>query len=161
MLHRMLLCKRPRRRNKQVPAVEIAARQSTVGIKRAASTDITSAMEFIRANACEPIRIEAVAASVHVPLRTFELEFAAVMGTTVGEEIRRVKLERVKHLLVTTELPLSTVARLVGINDASYLSNFFRRLTGHTPAQYRKQHRFLNDSPATEATATRKVLVRS
>jgi LacI family transcriptional regulator len=144
MVHQLIQGKTLKQRVIKVPVLGIVERYSTVGVKRALATDITRALGYIREQACENIRIEDVAATVHVPLRTFELEFRDVVGHTVGTEIRRVRLNRVKLLLETTRLPLSTVARMVGLNDAAYLSKFFTRLTHLTPAQYRDQHQRKN-----------------
>ena len=95
-LHRLMRGERPARRAVQLPALELVERESTVGKQRAATTDIDRALEFIRQKACEDIRIEHVAAHVGVPLRTFEIQFSAATGRTVGEEIRGVRLERAK-----------------------------------------------------------------
>jgi transcriptional regulator GlxA family with amidase domain len=76
-----------------------------------------------------------------MPLRTFELEFAAARQRTVGDEIRAVRLARAKTLLETTDLPLARVANQVGFQAAAYLNQFFRRETGITPATYRRQKR--------------------
>ncbi len=85
---------------------------------------------------------------VYMSLRTFEIQFAAATGHTVGEEIRTVRLQRTKHLLETTDLSISAVAKLVAMNDGTYLNHFFRRWTGTTPLAYRRQSR--------EATANEK-----
>ena len=140
LLHRLLLGKRLARRMLWVPALELVPRESTVGKRRADATDVERALEFIRDRACAGIRIEDVAAHVHVPLRTFELQFAEQMGRTVGVEVRRVRLERAKSLLETTDLPLASVAHLLGMNAPNCLTDFFRRWLDTTPAAYRRQH---------------------
>jgi LacI family transcriptional regulator len=141
LLHRLLRGERPHRRTVQVPALELVARESTIGKQRAAATDVERALEFIRAKACDGIRVEDVAAHVLLPLRTFEIQFAAAVGRTVGAEIRTARLQRITHLLTTTDLSLSSVARLAGMNGPSALNEFFRRWTGTTPAKYRMQRR--------------------
>ena len=140
MLHGLMQGKRPARRVLRIPVEELLERESTIGKHRAAATDVQRAVEFIRRNACEGIRVRDVAAHVHLALRTFELEFAAARQSTVGDEIRSVRLARAKTLLETTDLPLARVATQVGFHAASYLNQFFRRETGITPAKYRKLH---------------------
>ena len=59
------------------------------------------------------------------------------LGGDPLEEIRQVRLTRAKQLLETTDLPISSVARLLAMNDGCYLNNFFRRWTGMTPLAFR------------------------
>jgi LacI family transcriptional regulator len=141
MLHGLMQGKPPARRVLRIPVEELLERQSTIGKHLAAATDVQRALEFIRRNACDGIRVRDVAAHVHLALRTFELQFAAAQRRTVGDEIRSVRLARAKTLLETTDLPLARVANQVGFQAASYLNQFFRRETGITPAKYRKRLR--------------------
>jgi LacI family transcriptional regulator len=141
LLHRVMRGERLSRRSMLVPALELVERDSTIGKQRAAATDVQLALEYIRQHACEGIRVEDVAAHVHMALRTFEMQFAAAVGRTVGDEIRQVRLARAKELLETTDLPISSVARLLAMNSGGYLNNFFRRWAGMTPMTYRKNFR--------------------
>ncbi|MGA2253693.1 MAG: substrate-binding domain-containing protein [Thermoguttaceae bacterium] len=140
-LHAMIIGKKVERRMLEVPALELVARKSTEGKRRAVVTDVDRAREFIRQNACAGIRVEDVAAQVRVPLRTFEIGFSTATGRTVGQEIREVRLARAKTLLETTDLPLASIAHLLGMNAASYLNEFFRRWTGTTPGKHRRKYR--------------------
>jgi LacI family transcriptional regulator len=137
LLHRILLGQRLARRLVLVPAQELIARESTVGQQRANVTDIEQAREFIRQNIGADIHVGTVAAHVCVPRRTFEIEFAAAVGHTVGKEIRDVRLARVKTLLQATDLPLDTVARQAGFSSVGGLNEFFIRWAGTTPTRYR------------------------
>jgi LacI family transcriptional regulator len=141
LLHRMIRGERLPQRNVAVPAIEVVARESTVGRLRAAATDIKQALAYIHETACEGIRNEDVANHVHVPLRTLELQFAASVGRTVGAEIRHVRLARAKHLLETTDMSMARVAHLIGLSSASTLTTFLRRWADITPKAYRRAHR--------------------
>jgi LacI family transcriptional regulator len=141
LLHRTIRGERLARRRVAVAAREVVARESTVGKLRAPATDVDRALQYIRQKACEGIRIEDVANHVHMPLRTFELQFSAAVGHTVGEALRKIRLARTTHLLETTDMPLARVAHLVGLSSAPALVEYLRRWKGITPAQYRKRHR--------------------
>jgi LacI family transcriptional regulator len=138
LLHRIMRGERLSRRALQIPAMELVERESTIGKLRAGATDVHLALDYIREHACAGIRIEDVAAHVHMALRTMEIQFAAAVGRTVGEEIRQVKLARAKQLLETTDLPVSSVARLLSMKNGCDLNKFFRRWTGMTPLTYRR-----------------------
>lgn len=51
------------------------------------------------------------------------------------------RLARVQHWLVTTDLPLAEIAYRAGYADQSALTRALRRQTGQTPAAYRRQER--------------------
>jgi AraC-like DNA-binding protein len=57
---------------------------------------------------------------------------------TVNELIRSLRIEKAKHLLQTTDLPVSIIAEQVGIIDYNYFTKVFSKETGTTPSQFRK-----------------------
>lgn len=57
--------------------------------------------------------------------------------TQLKDEIR---LKRAEHLLATTTIKISTIARQMGMQDANYFSRFFRAQAGMTATEYRKIH---------------------
>jgi AraC-like DNA-binding protein len=67
--------------------------------------------------------------------------FAATAGRTFREELRHLRTEAACRLLREKGLKVSTVARMVGLKDASQFIADFRRETGQTPAAYREAQR--------------------
>jgi len=138
ILHRMIEGKRIQRRNVPVPPTELLVRESTVGKRRVVGDRINIARALIRNRACEKIRIQEIAQQLCMSVRTLQLQYAAAFGHSVGEEIRRVRLEKTKELLASTDLTLTQIAELVGYGDGFYLGTFFRKRTKLTPSQYRR-----------------------
>jgi AraC-like DNA-binding protein len=58
-------------------------------------------------------------------------------GARFAELLARVRIERVEHLLLHTDLPISDIADAVGYADASTLSRAFKRAKGTTPSRFR------------------------
>ena len=69
---------------------------------------------------------------------TLELRIRAAIGRSVYQEIQRMQIERVKELLLHTELPIKQIALRCGFNYVQYMTRAFRKLTGQTPAKYRE-----------------------
>jgi len=113
-------------------------RQST-DVTAIADPDIVTALQFIRSNACDGIKIEDIVDEISLSRRTFEQQFKKMVGRTPHEEILRVKLARAKRLLAESDLSLTQIANRVGFTHASYLCGVFRTKTGLTPSQYRKK----------------------
>ena len=73
-------------------------------------------------------------------VRALELQFAAEVGHSVGEELRQVRLERAKELLLRDDLSLTRIATLIGYANNTYFTRFFAH-TGQTPSEFRRQGR--------------------
>jgi transcriptional regulator GlxA family with amidase domain len=67
--------------------------------------------------------------------------FRAETGATPHQYIRTLRLERAKHLLSTTPMPVTDVCEAVGFESLGSFSSLFRRMTGLSPAAYRASHR--------------------
>ena len=63
--------------------------------------------------------------------------FRAAYGCTIGEFARARRVERAKERLRGRE-SLSRIATDLGFSDQSHFTRTFRRLTGHTPAAFRR-----------------------
>jgi len=103
--------------------------------------DVVAAVRFIREHAHVLIRVEDVLREVPVSRRALERRFRKALNRRIGEEIRRVHLERAKALLAGTDLLMSDVAEQAGLSDSRHLSVVFRQETGFTPTAYRRQFR--------------------
>ena len=60
-------------------------------------------------------------------------------GTSPLQYINKKKVERAQLLLCTTDMPVKEVAYRIGFNDQSYFIRMYRKVTGTTPQEYRKQ----------------------
>ena len=59
-------------------------------------------------------------------------------GCTVGEYVRRLRIEFACRELSDSEKPLAFIAQNAGFFDQSHFSKTFKLLTGQSPAAYRK-----------------------
>ena len=67
--------------------------------------------------------------------------FRRFHGCTVGEYLRRLRVDRAIRELCSTAKPLADVAAGTGFADQSHFCRAFRLSTGMTPGQYRKAFR--------------------
>lgn len=140
LLHRMMA---GRVKKKQLILVEplwVVARPST-NIIAIDDRQVASAITYIRENASRAIGVNDVARHSAMSRRALEIRFHRSLGRSVREEIQRVRLDRVKQMLVETDLSIAKIADLSGFNSPTYLSGVFRREVGMTPAAYRRVNR--------------------
>jgi len=117
------------------------------GVVTRRSTDVLAiedhhtaqAVRFIREHFHEAISVEDVTRAVPLSRSVLERRFHRWLGRSPKAEIIRLQIDRAQTLLIETNLPLATVARLAGFHHAKYLSEVFRKKTSHTPSQFRKQ----------------------
>ena len=84
------------------------------------------------------IDVNHLVAAVAVPRRTLERRFRAVIGRGMAEEIRRVRLDRAKRFLVTSDASMPEIAIQAGYASAAKLSADFRQSLNTTPSAYRR-----------------------
>jgi AraC-like DNA-binding protein len=64
--------------------------------------------------------------------------FSEVEGTTIEKYYIAQKIEKVKELLVYDELTLSEIADRLNYSSVAYLSNQFKKVTGHSPSHFKQ-----------------------
>ena len=65
--------------------------------------------------------------------------FSETEGTTIEQYFIAQKIERAKELLIYNELTLSEIAFELNYSNVSHLSNQFKKVTGFSPSNFKKQ----------------------
>src|SRR5581483_8957361 len=108
-----------------IPPVGVVTRQSS-DILAVGDSKIAAALRYIREHACEGIRVSDVLRQCPMARRALETRFRQLLGRTPRQEILRVQLNRVKELLVGTEMPVWEIAERTGF-EPEYLSVVFKQ----------------------------------
>ena len=120
---------------------EVITRQSS-DVMAVDDPTLAAALHFIRESACSGITVNDVLA--HAPLSRSALErgFRHFLGHSPQEEIRRVRLKKIKQLLAETDWSLAQIAAVTGFQSPEYMMVQFKRIVGQTPSQWRQNHQF-------------------
>ena len=94
--------------------------------------------EFLHANFAGSFFVEDVARSVGVHPVHLARVFRRKFGCTIGEYVRRLRVEFADRQISATETPLSEIALAAGFADQSHLNKTFKSVFGLTPAAHRK-----------------------
>jgi AraC-like DNA-binding protein len=65
-------------------------------------------------------------------------------GLTVGAYVRALRVDEARSLIESSGMPLSAIATDTGFSDQSHLNRAFRRAFGTSPAQHRRNARFVS-----------------
>lgn len=136
LLDQMMSGRRVKGETHLIPPIGVATRQSTDTLA-VDDRHVAQALRYIRDHACEGINVRDVLHAVPHARRRLEARFKKLLGRTPHEEIIRVQLNRVKQLLVETDLPLAEIAERTGFAHVEYLSVVFKRETGLPPSKFR------------------------
>jgi transcriptional regulator GlxA family with amidase domain len=71
--------------------------------------------------------------------RTFKRRFTAATGHTPIAYVQRIRVERAKRLLESSDQPVEEISWAVGYEDPASFRRLFKRLTGVTPSAYRQR----------------------
>lgn len=97
--------------------------------------------EYLRAHFREPLRFSRMARELGVARTHLATAFRSERGCTLGEFVRRLRVEYVMDRLRCTSRPIAAIAVEAGFSDQSHCSRVFRRLTGLTPGAWRARNR--------------------
>lgn len=100
---------------------------------------VSAAMRLIHQHAHVGLQMKELLRQVPVSRRWLDGRFKALIGHTPSEEIRRLRLEYIRSLLVQTDLSVKEIALRCGFTYGENMDRFFRDAYGVPPAIYRKQ----------------------
>lgn len=96
-----------------------------------------NAVAAIRDRAHERLRLTELAAAAGLSERQFRRRLLERTGMGFTEYVRKLRIERSRELLRTTDDKLDAVAQKCGYEDAKFFGRLFKAYTGMTPGQYR------------------------
>ena len=101
--------------------------------------EIAKAKEYIKAQFREPINLKMVSDHVFLSEAYLSRLFHRVEGVTFSRYLQSVRVEEAKKLLAKTDWSVSQIAFSVGFSSLSYFNQFFKKIEGSTPSQFREE----------------------
>jgi transcriptional regulator GlxA family with amidase domain len=87
----------------------------------------------------ETYNLGALADEFHVTSRTVLRRYRQETGMTPLQWLQKARIEKAKHLLELSAMPVAEVVTAVGYQDLATFSRLFARETGQTPGHYRRR----------------------
>jgi transcriptional regulator GlxA family with amidase domain len=88
-----------------------------------------------------PLDLRALAGHARMSVRTFTRRFRAETGLSPYQWLTRQRVDRARHLLESTGLPIDRVARDAGFGTATALRQQLHAALGVAPSSYRRTFR--------------------
>ena len=106
----------------------------TVGVS---GSPVVRAVEWLRNNYAEQLRIEQLAQSLHISNSSLHHQFKAVTSMTPLQYQKSIRLSEARRMLLETSKTAASVGFEVGYNSASQFSREYKRMFGLAPNQER------------------------
>jgi AraC family transcriptional regulator len=119
--------------------LSFAARRSAAPAGRRPPGWLNQAHEMIRDRFADTLSLDAIAKEVAIHPAHLAREYRRTYGCSIGEAVRRLRVEYARRALSTSTLPLATIAAAAGFSDQSHFTRIFRSITGLTPLAFRKR----------------------
>lgn len=101
---------------------------------------IEQAKTYINSHLGEELSVTSISDQLFVSISYFSRLFKLETGEGCNEYIVRMRMEKAKTLLETTNLRVGAVAAMVGYRDMNYFSLAFKKFAGCPPSEYREAH---------------------
>ncbi len=101
---------------------------------------IVKAISYIRSNIGMPVKVTDLASLANTSKDHLIRMFSREIGETPLNFIIRQKMEHAEMMLITTDMPVKSIAQAMGFDDTSYFNRIFKKHIGVTPQQYRKNN---------------------
>lgn len=99
---------------------------------------VRAATALMRERLAEPLSLHDIADAAHLSVYHFVRVFRAATGETPHRFLTRLRVDRARHLLTTTDLGIEAIAPRCGFASPGALSAAFLRHVGVRPSTYRK-----------------------
>lgn len=94
---------------------------------------------YIAGNFQKKLSLDEIADALHINSSYLSRVYKLKSGKNLFDAIINLRIEAAKDHLLHTELKTYEISELVGVDDASYFSKMFKKITGLTPKEFRKQ----------------------
>lgn len=101
------------------------------------NSKVLTIIELMEANLAEPLSLIEIADHVGLSRRQIERLFRTEMGRSPARYYLEIRLDRARHLLLQSSLPVVEVAVACGFVSASHFSKCYRELYARSPQQER------------------------
>lgn len=99
---------------------------------------LLNVVRFVTAHYGDEIVVADLADQANLSPSQLHREFSRLFGITPNRYIREVRVGVARHLLESSQMPISQIANDSGFYDQSHFSRQFKSSTGLTPGEYRK-----------------------
>ncbi len=93
--------------------------------------------QYIRTHYMEDLSLSCLADKVYLSPQYLSTMFSQATGTSLNHYIRDVRIKRGKELLLTTNMKIADIGKVIGYSNIPYFCRIFQEECGQSPEKYR------------------------
>jgi AraC-like DNA-binding protein len=109
--------------------------------------NLMEVVRYVETNYASALYTSELARRAHLSESVFRRRFQEFRNSAPAQFVAQVRVREAAHLLNATELDMDDIAERTGFPNPAYLSRVFKRVTGKTPARFRKESRGVLSAP--------------
>jgi AraC-like DNA-binding protein len=106
-----------------------------------AGWQVSRVRAFVDDHLSESLKVKNLSDVARLSAAYFSRAFKKSFGTSPHTYLMQRRVERARHLMLTSDAKLSDIALTCGFTDQAHLCKLFRRTTGQSPAAWRHERR--------------------
>jgi two-component system, response regulator YesN len=107
--------------------------------KQITSREVKQAVDYIETNFSSDLSLQGVAEYVSLSPNYLSTLFKKEINASFTDYLTEIRIEKAKELLLDTYLKTYEIADSVGYNENAYFCKTFKKVTGKTPSEFRRQ----------------------
>lgn len=96
-------------------------------------------LNYLSEHPSATLRVQDLADALNIPCHKLSRSFRKDTGFGLKEFMEYLLLQKARHLLLHTNLPISQISEHLGFSDPFYFSRFFKKKEVLSPREYRRQ----------------------
>lgn len=125
---------------------EIIALIQTTDTKRKENRNIFhDILRYIGNHFTEDIQLGKIAEMYHFEATYFSKKFKEKIGVNYSEYVTTLRIDAAKRYLLETDLTVEEISDCVGYKDVRYFREIFKRTTGFSPREFKKEQQKKDD----------------
>lgn len=120
--------------------MEFLSEFTTKVINEEKDTAVVACKNYIDKNYYKPIGLDDLTTITNLSKYHLSRKFKAEMGTTPGNYLIRIRLERAMELILSTDDTIDTIAKKVGFSCGNYFSKVFRKNIKVSPLEFKNKN---------------------
>ena len=126
---------------KRSPPLAVCARRHAMSKIRKAPRFVLQACDLMREQYSDKLSLSIIAKVLDIHPVYLATEFRKWRRCTVGEYLRRVRIEAARDQVVNSDKSFAIIAAELGFSHQAHFTRTFKEHVGRTPSEYRRELR--------------------